>query len=268
MIDTAGDEFKAHEQEYRQVLPLRTWAVVRVDGRAFHTYTKKMDQPFDEDFASIMRSVARHLCEQVSGAVLAYTQSDEISLVLTDTLKLETQPFCGGVVSKIVSLTASMATAQFNREEFYYNVMTGFKTDPTKDATFDSRVFTLPDEQAVLRYLIWRQTDARRNALNKLAEHHLGKKAIVGKSTGLRRQMLTDKGVSMVPYLEYEMGGLIRRDTKLLDMEYVDKRTQATQATQVVKDVERHFWTPYLAPLFEVRESLDDFLKDDLAAKL
>lgn len=243
--DHLGAEFKAHEAEYRQVLPLKTYAVVRVDGRAFHTYTRGMGRPFDAGFAAAMVAAAAALCEQVSGAVLAYTQSDEISIVLTDRSKLETQPWLGGVVAKIISLTASIATAEFNAR---------IEGGPHVRATFDSRVFTVSGEAEALRYLHWRQVDARRNALNQVCDAYLGKRVTRGVGSADRRLMLANKGVDMAPYERYERGMLIRSDRVIGDVEYVDKRSGTTC---VAKGVERRVWTAVIAPLFKDHQTLE-----------
>lgn len=258
--DPIGEEFKGYELAYRQVLPLKSWVIVRVDGRAFHTYTRKMEQPFDPGFASCMRVAATKLCEQVSGTVLAYTQSDEISLVISDQSKIETQPFLGNVVPKMVSLTASIATAAFNWQAIYHEIVESFQTPPPPNigATFDSRIFTVPDEDAVVRYLRWRQGDAHRNALNKVCDVVLGKKATLGMKQAERSARLSEAGASMLPYKEYQRGTVILKETYVEDVTYVDKRTLQER---VAGDVTRTRWVTRTAPLFGADGDLDGIIK-------
>jgi tRNA(His) 5'-end guanylyltransferase len=242
-----GEEFKAYEQEYRQVLPLKSWAVIRVDGRAFHTLTRELKRPFDDDFSQIMEKVAVRLCQEITGTVLAYTQSDEISLITTDTHKLETQPFAGGVVAKLVSLSASIASAHFMWELPYYEMCRGLHLPHRALPAFDSRVFTVPDEAAVLRYLHWRQADAQRNALNSICDAVLGKKTTRGVGAAERRQRLLAEGVDLSQYYSYAAGTAVRQERVVSDATYVDKRTGAEQ---VAKGVERREWWRFTAPQF------------------
>lgn len=138
MTDALGERMKAYERATRQVLPPRTYTIVRVDGRAFHTYCRGLERPFDARFAADMDRVTEILCSEISGAVFGYVQSDEISLLLTDFGTQQTTPWFGGVVAKMVSLSASLATATFNTLRPYGEL-----------ALFDSRVFTISDPRDV-----------------------------------------------------------------------------------------------------------------------
>ena len=55
----------------------RTPVIIRVDGRAFHTLTRKMERPFDYGFIRAMVSGARAVASDAQGCELAYVQSDE-----------------------------------------------------------------------------------------------------------------------------------------------------------------------------------------------
>jgi tRNA(His) 5'-end guanylyltransferase len=79
---------------------------VRVDGRGFSRYTAGFQRPFDARLAADMQATAVFLAEQVEGAVLAYVQSDEISVVLAPCQ----DHWYGGQVQKIASITAALAT--------------------------------------------------------------------------------------------------------------------------------------------------------------
>ena len=108
--DSLGDRMKAHERITKTTLPRRTYTLIRADGRAFHTYLRGADKPFDYVFMDDMAHIAKVLCEEISGAVFAYTQSDEISVLVTDFASPGTQPWFGGEVQKIVSTVAATAT--------------------------------------------------------------------------------------------------------------------------------------------------------------
>jgi len=113
--DSLGDRMKGHyENRTRYLLPRRTYTVIRVDGKAFHAYTKGCDRPYDSMLSEDMDFTAVALCRQIEGAAIAYVQSDEISLLLTDFADNQTQAWFDGNLQKLVSLSAAIATAHFN----------------------------------------------------------------------------------------------------------------------------------------------------------
>lgn len=181
-----GDRMKAYERVYRHVLPPRTYTLMRLDGRAFHTYLKGADKPFDRPFVAHMNQLALRLCEEIQGARFAYTQSDEISLLITDFETTDSQPWVGGRVDKMCSLSASLAGAYFNRLR------------PTEHllATFDCRVFPLSDPVEVANYFVWRQRDWMRNSVQMLAQHYYRPNTLKHKSTEeLKGILLRENGV-------------------------------------------------------------------------
>lgn len=191
-----GDRMKAHERVTRAVLPRRTYSVLRVDGRAFHTHLRKVDKPFDERVSECMMVVARQLLEEVDGSVLAYTQSDECSLIFSDLHSLNFEPWFGGVVQKIVSVSASIASASFNKTALYFQMTDGFPLPP-KPALFDSRVFTIADPVEVSNYLVWRQRDAVRNSIQMVAQHHFSHAELQGRNSNtLQEKLWTERGVN------------------------------------------------------------------------
>jgi tRNA(His) 5'-end guanylyltransferase len=148
-----------------------------LDGRAFHTYTKNAQKPFEPELMYAFRKVTEDLMGDIGGAVLGYTQSDEISLLLWDAKSITTEPFLGGNVQKLVSLAASMTTALWAVN--YHGPMRRYTLVPT----FDARVFTIPDPTEVANYFLWRQRDCIRNARIAWAHKILGHKAIQGLSS-------------------------------------------------------------------------------------
>lgn len=81
-LDPLGDRMKGYEVACRTALPKRMPVIIRVDGKAFHSYTRGLKRPFDEHFIGAMDDVARALCSEIHGAVLAYVQSDEVSILV------------------------------------------------------------------------------------------------------------------------------------------------------------------------------------------
>jgi tRNA(His) 5'-end guanylyltransferase len=108
--EAAATHFKCAEHAHRTHLPSGSYAVIRVDGKGFSKYTRNLVHPFDPGFSADMQATALFLAQQVQGAVAAYTQSDEISVVLSAPAAPETETWFGGQVQKIVSITAALAT--------------------------------------------------------------------------------------------------------------------------------------------------------------
>lgn len=178
--DSLGDRMKKYEDVNRIKLMRRTPAIIRLDGKAFHTWTKGLDRPHDDTFIAIMANTMKFVCENVQGAVFGYCQSDEISILLRDYDNLTTDAWFDGNVQKMVSVSASLATGIFNKL-----AADAFEDKPL--AFFDSRVFSLPKDE-VVNYFIWRQNDAVRNSIRSVATHYLGHK----KCHGLNNQQVQD----------------------------------------------------------------------------
>jgi len=162
--------------------------IIRIDGRAFHTFTKDMQKPWDPVLRNGFTAVAQELLREIAGAKLAYLQSDEISVLVTDYDKLTSQAWFDKVAQKICSVSASMATAVFNE------AMREAGQKPT--ATFDSRCFVVPRED-VTNYFVWRQQDSTRNSVSALAQSHFTHEELHGKKWGDMQELLfQEKGIN------------------------------------------------------------------------
>jgi len=201
--DNLGDRMKTYENVTRTYLTRRTPVIIRIDGKAFHTFTKGFAKPFDEVMVKSMQDTMKYLCENVEGCVLGYTQSDEITLVLCDYKKLTSQAWFDNNIQKMCSVSASMATMAFNK--FFYDNMPGFiKPSYYKalenGAMFDSRVFNIPKEE-VNNCLLWRQLDATRNSIQSVAQANFSCKQLHGKNCNELQEMLwQEKGVNWNDY--------------------------------------------------------------------
>lgn len=180
MSDDIGDRFKAYERCFDFTLPRRMPLVIRVDGRGFHGL--KLEKPFDTFFFARMSHVARTLCQEIQGAVLAYFQSDEISIVARDDMQPNTEAWVGKRLSKVVSLSAAVATSAFNERW------------DCESRQFDSRAFVLPDLSEVTNYLIWRQQDATRNSVSMAAHAHFSHKSLHGVNSNGMQHRLREAG--------------------------------------------------------------------------
>lgn len=247
--DEYGDRMKEYERVTRLVLPRRTFTVVRVDGKAFHTYLKGADKPFDEGVMDAMKDAAKTLCEQMGGARFAYTQSDEISVLLTD-LDPKAQPWFGGQVQKICSVSASIATMAFNRHH------PGFRGQD-RSALFDARVYTIPSRTEVMNYFRWRQEDAIKNAVSMAAQAHFSHKSLHGLSgEQMQEKLFQEKGINFRN--NYSDGE--RRGWVVSKYAYTVPATNPTP-TAAVKWTEGHAlrteWRSGAAPEFQVWEGSD-----------
>jgi tRNA(His) guanylyltransferase len=198
MNDKLGSRMKSqYEMRSRTFLPRRTYTIIRLDGKAFHTFTRGMKRPYDENFIYAMDDTARFLCEEIQGCKMAYVQSDEISLLLTDFATITTDAWFDGQVQKMVSVAASMATGKFNnlmlQLQDYAADIEGHDLENQKLAFFDARVFTIPDPVEVENYFICRQKDAMRNAVSMVAQSMFSHKELQGKSQRTMEEMIQEK---------------------------------------------------------------------------
>jgi tRNA(His) 5'-end guanylyltransferase len=227
----AGEEFKGAERVTRTILTPGLPAVIRLDGRAFHSYCKGLERPFDERFMADMDAVAVALAEQVDGVRLAYVQSDEISLLLTDHIGDAVHGFMfGGQVQKLVSITAAIASSVLNASRH------DRVTD--KIALFDSRAFSLPDMDAAQRYFEWRQADAQVNSLSMLASAHFPHKKLLGVGNAERVRMLADIGVDAAALpARFVNGRVVRRRPVPQRTTFFDGRSQQHRTVEFERKV-------------------------------
>jgi tRNA(His) 5'-end guanylyltransferase len=193
------DRMKDYEKSQEIYLTRRIPVIIRIDGKAFHTFTKGMDKPFDLDLMAIMQKTTMELVKNVEGCNFGYTQSDEISLLLTDFQTIDTEAWFDYRKSKLESVAASMATAYFNRM-----FVSSFKTfssssDRTKYidriAFFDARAWSIPKDE-VVNYFIWRQQDATRNSVQMLGRSLYSHKELNRKNNSDIQELCFQKGIN------------------------------------------------------------------------
>ena len=215
-----NDELGKRMKEFYEAVPKtrlvrRTPVAIRIDGKAFHTFTRGFEKPFDDVLGRAMRETMKYLCENIQGCVLGYTQSDEITLILIDYKKLTSSAWFDYEVQKMCSIAASMATMAFNHffEANYYKWKE--KTFPTdymghmavpydedsfrldeayvkslnKGAMFDARVFNIPKEE-VANLIYWRQLDATRNSIQMVGQANFSHSELQNKSCNVIQEML------------------------------------------------------------------------------
>ena len=194
MKDSLGNRMKNnYENRTRYYLPRRTYTIIRIDGKCFHSLTKKCNRPFDEDLIKLMNYTTFELCQNIMGCQFGYVQSDEISLLLTDFNNDQTEAWFDGNIQKITSVSASIATA-------YFNYKSNICDKINKLAMFDSRVFTISDNVEVENYFIWRQKDATRNSIQMVAQSLYSQKELQGVSTQNLQEKIFQKGINWNNY--------------------------------------------------------------------
>lgn len=211
--DSIGNRMKEnYELRAKTYLTRRTPAILRLDGKCFHTFTKQFKRPFDKDLKSLMLSTTEYLCKNIHGAKLAYTQSDEISILLTDYDNLSTEAWFNYELQKMVSIAASLATSEFNKQ---YLLNKEEFDETTKLANFDCRAFNIPKEE-VANYFIWRQLDWVRNSVQMLAQSIFSHKELHGKNQAEMKVMILKKGSSWEDCIfEEKYGNTYLRDNQL-----------------------------------------------------
>jgi tRNA(His) guanylyltransferase len=222
-MEKLGDRMKRHEQGSRSVLPIRTPVIVRVDGRAFHTFTRGF-KPFDNALRNAMIGAASKVASEMQGFQVAYHQSDEVSFLLTDYSTLETCAWFDYVTQKVASIAASAMSVWFNKliyeqitsqypDHGYYDKIAQKIKDGSLVAYFDARAFTVPRED-VANYFVWRCKDWERNSLSMYCMQSFSHKQLHGKTASNRHEMLHGIGKNWATDVEpaFRNGSFILKD--------------------------------------------------------
>lgn len=226
--DDLGVRMKTfYEQIPKTKLMRRCPVAIRIDGKAFHTFTRGFQKPFDEVLIKSMQETMKYLCENIQGCVLGYTQSDEITLILIDYKKLTSSAWFDYEVQKICSIAASMATMAFNKFfEKYVDEYRFSKWDSVskyedgtwgyiqtllnavdKGAMFDARCFNIPKEE-VTNLVYWRQLDASRNSIQMVGQANFSHKKLQNKSCNdIQDMLMTQKGINWNDFPTYQKRG-------------------------------------------------------------
>lgn len=199
----SGDTFKAAENALRTTLPARSIVGMRLDGKAFHTFTRQFERPYDFAFMNAMDSTAIRVLSEVSGSLFGYVQSDEISIFFTDLWSERTQMHFSGKTEKVLSTSASLATGAF---------MSSVSVPLRGIPVFDARLFILKDMAELHEYVDWRRLDARKNSISMAASALHSHRFLNGKSTRERHDLLSGTEFETLPGGFFE-GRLIIRDT-------------------------------------------------------
>lgn len=215
--DALGTRMKTYYEDPAKTSLIRRMPVaIRVDGKAFHTFTRGFQKPYDRLLMTTMQETMLYLCENIQGCILGYTQSDEITLILVDYQKLETSAWFDNEVEKICSVSASMATLAFNK--FFDANVCNLDPDVSSEksnayymasqrgALFDSRCFNIPKEE-VTNLIYWRQLDAMRNSVQMAGRAVFSHRELEHRNTDEIKAMLLARGIDWEAYATDEKRG-------------------------------------------------------------
>lgn len=186
--DTIGDRMKeAYERRSQSFLLRKCPVILRLDGVCFHTLLKNAKRPFDMNVIRSMVESAYHIMDKIQGCKLAYLQSDEVSFLLSDWDRPNSEAWFNYNIQKMASVSASMMTNAF------YMYSCNYELDLERSAFFDSRAFNVPYHE-VANYFIWRQRDWNRNSLAMLCQQYFSHSDLYKKNTEQRRKMVRKVG--------------------------------------------------------------------------
>jgi tRNA(His) 5'-end guanylyltransferase len=261
MVDELGNRMKSYyEDRAKTWLPRRSYSIIRIDGKAFHTYTRGMKKPFDEGLMTDMDGAAMYLCKNIQGAKFAFVQSDEISILMTDFDEIGTDAWFDGNVQKVVSVAASIATAKFNQlrtiRQLKHTI--GFNYADMKLAEFDARVFTIPSNDEVKNYFIWRQQDTVRNSISSVAQTLYSHRELNGKNMNVQQEMIFQKGINWNDFTpQQKRGRFIKKEVREMETPFVKAELQQ-------KAYQRTVWVSSECPTFTQDKIFLDFFVPDL----
>lgn len=206
--DDLGLRLKGNYEHRSQTKLIRRMPVaIRIDGKAFHTFTRGMRRPFDPILMDSMQETMKYLCENIQGTVLGYTQSDEITLILVDYKTFHSDAWFDYEVQKMCSISASLATMKFNQlfgekvdkylretdeehdDESVKKLRTVYAKAKACGGCFDSRCFNIPKEE-VTNLIYWRQIDAARNSVSMVGRAYFSHKQLDHKTSSQIQDML------------------------------------------------------------------------------
>jgi len=210
--------------------------ICMLDGRSFSKMVKNnFEKPFDDAFIFAMNETAKYVCENVQGAKIAYVQSDEISVLITDYDTTESDAFFGYRLCKMQSIIASLATAKFNQVMMAYNMShkkwKAVKNNSNDEVSyidiipditnsplyqFDCKCWTVPSANDAYAWFLYRQIDCIRNSKQQAAQTYLSHKELLGKDADTQIEMLKEyKGIDWNDYDNgKKYGRLIYQDMK------------------------------------------------------
>lgn len=270
--DELGKRIKENYENIPKTrLMRRTPVAIRIDGKAFHTFVRGFQKPFDEVLIKSMQETTKYLCENIQGCILGYTQSDEITLILIDYQRLTSSAWFDYEVQKMCSISASMATMAFNKifaknvmeydfewkcslvpqsveiQKKHCNYMEVLNKAVEKGAMFDARCFNVPKEE-VTNLIYWRQLDATRNSIQMVGQANFSHKELQNKSCNdIQDMLMTQKNINWNDFPIYQ-----KRGTCVIKEEYYPEPVKGYENCEVnALDVRTRWIIDKYIPIFK-----------------
>ena len=217
--DAFGNRMKQYESmEIDRILLPKVPIYARLDGKSFHTFTRGMKRPYDQELSDMMIRTTKHLVEKTN-ALIGYTQSDEISLVWYYP-EPESEPLFGGRIMKMSSVLAGMCSSFFTAEclDLWPETVHALPS-------FDCRVLSLPNKEEAANMFLWREVDATKNAISMAARAYFSHKELQNKSGSAMQEMLFQKhGINFNDYPAFfKRGTFVRRVVEEVELSEKEK---------------------------------------------
>lgn len=257
--DFLGDRMKTYEEITEKILLPRVPICARMDGRAFHSFTKKMTRPYSESFFIAMDETVKALIGEFHSDI-GYTQSDEITLIWIPK-DINWDPIFGGRIQKMVSNLASFTSVVFNKY-----IKSLFGSDyAEKNPTFDARVWVVPNIEEAANVLLWRELDATRNSISMAARSIFSHKECLNKNSDELKEMLKSKGIIWDDYPSRFRKGIYFRRTLI-------KRFLTDSEIEKIPEKYRPHWPIFrhdilpleLSPLIKIEDKVKALFSYDI----
>lgn len=205
-FETMGDWCKWTEKNFSPEIMIPTLPVIiRLDGNNFHNWTKGLEKPFDRKLIELMTETTKFLVQETN-AIVGYTQSDEITLILySDDRK--SSLYNDGKKQKILSKLTAKCVNFFNEKR--KEILPAHD----KTAVFDCRIYQTPTLHDACVQLLWRENDATKNSISMLAQSlfsHSELQNLTGNE--MQDKMMKEKGTNWNNLeTKYKRGTYIKR---------------------------------------------------------
>ena len=263
--DQLGTRMKTYEKAGHSCFIKQVPVIIRIDGKAFHTYTRGMKKPFDERISEAMWETTKYLCATMAGCKVGYTQSDEITLMFINDENTKSNPIYNNNKTKLESISASKATVRFNQVMLQFLLEDMVKNGATPQdisdtlimqkewAEFDSRAFAIPKHEAINNF-IWRQQDAVKNSISMVAQANFSHKSLQGlNGIDMKKRLQHENNIEWDALPTWQQRGAVIMKTK---------KTRTATYNGNTFTVMRNVWeVDHETPIFtEMRDYIDQYV--------
>jgi len=206
IFETLGDWCKWLEKNFSPEIMIPTLPVIiRLDGNNFHTWTKGLQRPFDANLTQLMIETTKALVTETN-AVVGYTQSDEITLILYSADK-KSAIYNEGKKQKILSKLTGKCVSFFNEKRME------LLPEHNRIANFDCRIYQAPNLHDACVQLLWRENDASKNSISMLAQSLFSHKDLQNlNGSEMQDKMMLEKGINWNDLeTKYKRGTYVKR---------------------------------------------------------